>query len=158
MARPINSESAEKPDVKKKEYVLGVGRRLEAVARVRLYSKESIQLNDLEMKKGEIYVNSLPALKYFGSLIAEVVYLGPLKATSTLGKFIISIKVEGGGKSGQLGAVVHGIARALNLIDREKYHSVLRKNGFLTRDSRIRQRRKVGMGGKSRRKKQSPKR
>lgn len=82
----------------------------------------------------------------------------PFRATNTIGKYSLTIKVEGGGKSGQLEAVVHGISRALQLLDKEKFRPILKKKGFLTRDARVRERRKVGTGGKARRKKQSPKR
>jgi len=68
------------------------------------------------------------------------------------------VKVVGGGPNGQLEAIIHGIARALSSFDREKYRAVLKKAGFLTRDPRERERRKAGMGGKARRKRQSPKR
>ena len=66
--------------------------------------------------------------------------------------------VAGGGLSGQLDAAVLGMARALDKLDPEKFHPILRSKGYLTRDPRTRERRKVGMGGKARRKKQSPKR
>ena len=66
--------------------------------------------------------------------------------------------MEGGGKQGQLRAVVHGMARAFSKFDTEKFRKLLKDGGLLTRDSRKRQRRMVGMGGKSRRAKQSPKR
>ena len=78
--------------------------------------------------------------------------------TDTAGKFIVSAKVEGGGIAAQLEAMVLGIARAFDKIDKEKFHKILRDKGYLTVDARTRQRRVVGMGGKSRRKKQSPKR
>ena len=73
-------------------------------------------------------------------------------------KFAITVIVRGGGKFGQLDAMVLGIARALNQLDRDKFRPALKKQGFLTRDSITRERRIVGMGGKARRRKQSPKR
>ena len=81
----------------------------------------------------------------------------PLKLTQNEGRFAISILTEGGGKNGQLEAIVHGLARALLLSD-QGYKVVLKKAGLLTRDPRKRERRKVGTGGKARRAKQSPKR
>ena len=81
----------------------------------------------------------------------------PLKATSSVDRFAISIKVSGGGKKGQLGAIVHGISRALVLVD-EANKKILRSLGLITRDPRVKERRKVGTGGKARREKQSPKR
>lgn len=148
------------PSPKKSEYIFAVGRRKEAVARVRLYtgSIENLTMGETPVKKGEIVVNGLPVSQYFYGEAAKALYSEVLRITNTLEKYAISAKVEGGGKSAQLKAVVLGIARALDLLDHEKHHSILRKKGFLTRDSRIRQRRKIGMGGKARRKKQSPKR
>jgi small subunit ribosomal protein S9 len=84
--------------------------------------------------------------------------LRPFGATETSDKYYFTAKVLGGGKNGQLEAVVLGISRALVSISSEKNRSPLKKLGLLTRDSRIRQRRMVGMGGKARRQKQSPKR
>ena len=81
----------------------------------------------------------------------------PLKITNNVGKYTITIKVEGGGFTGQLSASIHAMARALSTVD-DKNKQILKKAGLLTRDARVRERRKVGMGGKSRRKRQSPKR
>lgn len=139
----------------KKEYVFAVGRRKAAVARVRLYSTIS---TDLNLKKGQIIVNQVPIEQYFNGDVAKEQYLEPFKITNTLNKFAVSVKVEGGGKDGQLTAMILGIARALSALDKETYRPVLKRKELLTRDPRVRQRRKVGMGGKSRRKKQSPKR
>jgi len=86
------------------------------------------------------------------------VYTKPFELTETVGKYYATIKVGGGGKSGQLGAVIHGLSRAFSLVDPEKFRPILKKQKLLTRDSREKERRKVGMGGKARRKKQSPKR
>lgn len=158
------------PEAKKKEkkpavpsavsYISAVGRRREAVARVRLYSeeKDEIDINGGLFKKGDIHVNGKPIGEYFPGEVAKISYLEPFRVTNTLNKFIITVKAAGGGKSGQLGAVVHGIARALEKFDKEKFTPILRKKNLLTRDSRVRERRKVGMGGKARRRKQSPKR
>lgn len=145
---------------KTKSYVMTTGRRREAVARVRLYANDDQEITwgDTTVKKGDIIVNSLPVGKYFSGEVAHVAYMEPFRVTNTIGKFAVTVKVVGGGKSGQLDAMVHGISRALDEADSEKNHPILKKRGFLTRDARIRQRRKVGMGGKSRRKKQSPKR
>jgi len=133
---------------RKASYIPAVGRRKTAVARVRLY------LN----KKGGIIVNEQPIKEYFPGKRLEEKYLQPLKCCNLIGKHLITAKVEGSGKMGQLGAVVHGISRALNELDKEKFRPVLKKEGFLTRDSRMKERRKIGTRGKARRKKQSPKR
>ena len=138
----------EKKDTSKKEYIHAVGRRREAVARVRLYKE----------KGGQFMVNGKPAEEYFPLLSQRVLYEQPFEVTGTQGNFTVTIKVEGGGPMGQLEAVVHGISRALVKYDKENFRPVLKKHKLLTRDSRIRQRRMIGMGGKSRRRKQSPKR
>ncbi len=145
---------------KSKDFIFAVGRRREAVARVRLYHspKKSILWEDKEIKKGEILVNKRPIEEYFGSGVAKVFYTQPFVVTNTLNKFIITVRVEGGGLEGQLGALAQGISRALAKLDAEKYRSLLKKHGLLTRDARTRERRKIGMGGKARRKRQSPKR
>ena len=78
--------------------------------------------------------------------------------TKNQDRFAISIVVSGGGTNGQLDSMVHGLARALEKVDKETYRPILKTNGLLTRDSRKKEARKVGTGGKSRRMKQSPKR
>ncbi|MBI2028199.1 MAG: 30S ribosomal protein S9 [Candidatus Levybacteria bacterium] len=139
-----------------KDYISALGRRKNATALVRLY-KNDVTLFGGVVKKGEIVVNKKNALEYFGK-DTESICREPLRITNIENKFAVSIKVTGGGNRGQLDAVVLGMARALDKFDREKFHTVLKRKGMLTRDSRIKERRKVGMGGKSRRKKQSPKR
>ena len=132
---------------RKKKYIPAVGRRRKAIARVRLFRG-----------KGKILVNNLPIEKYFSGEVAKVTYLKPFQVTDTVGKYYATVKVIGSGKIGQLGAVVHGLARALDKENKELYHDALKKHKLLTRDPRKRERRKPGMGGKARRKKQSPKR
>lgn len=131
----------------KSKFIATVGRRKEAIARIRLYTG-----------KGEMIINNQPISQYFVGETAKVIYLKPFNETGTLGKYYVTAKVFGGGKSGQLEAFVHGVARALSAADQEKFRPLLKKQGLLTRDARIRERRKVGTGGKARRKKQSPKR
>jgi small subunit ribosomal protein S9 len=133
--------------IKKVDYFYAVGRRKESSCRVRLYRG-----------KGENTVNGMPANKYFEGEVAKKALEKPFGATETSDKFYFSAKVVGGGKNGQLAAVVLAIARSLVKVSVEKNRVPLKKLGLLTRDSRIRQRIMVGMGGKSRRKKQSPKR
>ncbi|MBI2622886.1 MAG: 30S ribosomal protein S9 [Candidatus Levybacteria bacterium] len=153
-------EKVEEKTTLKKDFVFAVGRRKEAIARVRLYkaANNGVLWGEKKVKKGEIFVNGKPIGEYFSGKVAEVLYMEPFRLTNTVGKYILTVKVEGGGKKGQLEATVHGISRALQLLDKEKFRSVLKKKGFLTRDARVRERRKVGTGGKARRKKQSPKR
>lgn len=142
-----------------KEYTFAVGKRKEAVARIRLYQsvKVGFTVANLPAKKGDIFVNDKKAEDYFGGEAAKAAYTEPFRITNTEGKYLLTIRVEGGGPSGQLVAAIHGISRALSLID-AKNRQILKKKGFLTRDARIRERRKIGMGGKARRVKQSPKR
>lgn len=144
----------------KREYIFAVGRRREAVARVRLYEtvKDSLMFEKTPVKKGDVLVNSMPISEYFSGQLSKYEYSAPLRVANAQNKYTFTIKVEGGGKSGQLDAVVHGISMVLAKFDSEKYRKVLKDKGFLTRDARVRERRKVGTGGKARRAKQSPKR
>lgn len=147
--------------IKNLEYYEAIGRRKEAVARVRLYiaNKEKIaNVGGQKIKQGEIYLNKKPINVNFPSEIDKLRYTGPILLTNNQDRFAISIIVRGGGKSGQLDAIVHGLARAIEKVDKDQYRPVLKKEGLLRRDSRIRERRKVGTGGKARRQKQSPKR
>jgi len=149
------------------KYYQAVGRRKEAVARVRLYivgadkttilKKENDDKN-MKIKQGEIYVNGRLISEVFPTEQEKQKYLFPLKITNSQDRFAISILVKGGGKTGQLEAIIHGLSRALELVDKEKYRPILKQNKLLSRDPRKKERRKVGTGGKARRVKQSPKR
>ncbi|MBU2592079.1 MAG: 30S ribosomal protein S9 [Patescibacteria group bacterium] len=139
---------ADKKVAGKKEYTYAVGRRKAAVATVKLYRG----------KNGNTTVNGINIVDYFPGLVAEHYFQKPFKVTNTTGKFFAKIVVRGGGKKGQLEAVTLAFSRALNELDREKYRPFLKKEGLLTVDSRVRERRKVGQMGRARKKKQSPKR
>ncbi len=143
----------------KKDFISFLGRRKESVARLRLYTSSSsdVLIGEEKLKKGDIVVNGKRVEDYFKGIVAKARFEEPLKITNNLGKYILSVKVDGGGNSGQLEAFIHALSRALASID-DKNKQILRKQGLLTRDARVRERRKVGMGGKSRRKRQSPKR
>lgn len=143
-----------------KNYIQAVGRRREAVARVRLYTTANSKLvvDGNEAKKGDVIVNGKQAAEYFNFFAYAPTYNKILVDTGVAGKYIFSVKVAGGGINGQVDALVLGIARALDKLDKEKFHKILRENGYLTRDPRTRERRKVGNAGKARRKKSSPKR
>ncbi len=132
---------------KKKNWIYAVGRRKSASARIRLFKG-----------KGKNVVNKVPFAEYFPGEVMKTFYSNPFELTDTLGKYYVTVKVVGGGKNGQLEAVIHGIARALALTKPDKFRPPLKRAGLLTRDARVRERRKVGTGGKARRKKQSPKR
>lgn len=128
------------------DYISSIGRRKEAIARVRLVAG-----------KGPLTVNGKPIHEYFLGMVAQKVYQAPFEKTSITGRYSGSIKVLGGGVSSQLGAVVHGLSRAISKIDDEK-RTTLKRAGLLTRDSRVKERRKYGHAGKARAMKQSPKR
>ncbi len=93
---------------------------------------------------GNIQVNNRPLDEYFGRETARMVVRQPLDATETGDKVDIKVTVSGGGTTGQAGAIRHGISRALDAYD-ESLHSTLRKAGFLTRDARAVERKKVGL-------------
>jgi small subunit ribosomal protein S9 len=140
-------------------YYEAVGRRRTATARVRLYVvKDSITLSGTTVEKGAISVNGRPIEKYFFGEISKKLYFEPFRTTNTMNRFATTIKTSGGGLMGQLDAIVLGISRALEKVDKEKFRPILKKRGFMTRDPRAKQRRKAGFAGKSRAKKQSPKR
>lgn len=145
------------PEIK---YYEAIGKRKSAVALVRLYITEKskeVTVSSLKIKKGEIMVNKKPVGDYFPGPVSEKLYMHPLALTGNDDRFAISILVKGGGLEGQLEATIHGLARAIEKSDKEK-RTILKKDGLLTRDARIKERRKVGTGGKARRQKQSPKR
>lgn len=138
-----------------KPYVSSVGRRREAVARVRLYAGKA---DGIDAKKGEILVNNKPFIEYFRFKAYAPVYNKFLLEVGISGKYIFTSRVTGGGIEAQLDAMILGMARALDKLDKETFHTLLREKGYLTRDPRTRERRKVGNAGKARRKKSSPKR
>ena len=111
----------------------GTGRRKTSVARVRLVPGE-----------GNVIINNRELKDYFGLKTLELIIKQPLNLTETIGKYDVLAKVEGGGPSGQAGAIRHGIARALLKVDIE-YRPALKTAGFLTRDPREKERRKYGL-------------
>ncbi len=117
-----------------KEVFLGTGRRKSSIARVRLTDGT-----------GKITVNGKDLNEYFGEETLRVIVKQPLTVTDTESKYDVIAKVIGGGFSGQAGAIRHGIARALNEANREEYRPTLKSNGLLTRDSRMKERKKYGL-------------
>ncbi|MCQ2534807.1 MAG: 30S ribosomal protein S9 [Clostridia bacterium] len=117
-----------------KVYFYGTGRRKNAVACVRLVPGT-----------GKIVINDREIDDYFGLDTLKLVVRQPLAATATEGKFDVIAKAIGGGISGQAGAIRHGIARALVQADEEAYKAILKKAGFLTRDARMKERKKPGL-------------
>ncbi|MEX0895456.1 MAG: 30S ribosomal protein S9 [Patescibacteria group bacterium] len=131
----------------KGQYTEGVGRRKVATARVRLYKAD-----------GDFIVNDQVVGSYFGNIAhADKRYLLPFKLTGTEGTFSVVAKVSGAGINAQLDALLHGISRALVTFDPE-FKTLLKTEDLLTRDDRMKETRKIGMGGKARRQRQSPKR
>ena len=118
----------------KEIYFQKTGRRKSAIAQVRLLPKGS----------GAIIVNGIPYEELFPRLVHHQTIVKPLVLTETLSKFNVTVKVAGGGISGQSGAISHGIARALVEVD-ESLKPMLRQNGLLTRDSRAKERKKPGL-------------
>ena len=116
-----------------KPYFYGTGRRKKSVARVRLYPGT-----------GVITINGRDIDDYFGLDTLKLIVNQPFGVTETTGKFDIVANVKGGGISGQAGAIRHGAARALLLVD-ENYRSLLKKAGLLTRDPRMKERKKYGL-------------
>jgi small subunit ribosomal protein S9 len=119
----------------KKHFFWGTGRRKTAVARVRI-----------KAGTGKFEINERPMEKYFTEDRDRQDVVGPLKATETIGKVDVFVNVKGGGPSGQAGAILLGVARALKLANTE-YDDALRAGGFLTRDSRMVERKKYGRAG-----------
>ena len=118
----------------KKPYHYGTGRRKSSVARVHLFPNGT----------GSITINGRDMDDYFGLETLKMVVRQPLVTTDTLGKVDIVATVKGGGVSGQAGALRHGVARAL-LLAGEDYRPLLKKAGFLTRDPRMKERKKYGL-------------
>ncbi len=118
----------------KKKYSYGTGRRKSSVARVRVY----------ENGTGSITVNGRDINDYFGLDTLKLIVNQPLLATDMVGKVDIVVTVAGGGVSGQAGAIRHGISRALLLVNPE-FRPTLKAAGFLTRDPRMKERKKYGL-------------
>ena len=116
-----------------KTYDRGTGRRKCAIAQVKLFSGS-----------GEIIVNGQPYQEVFPRIEHRRTIESPFLATETMGKFNVEVQVRGGGTSGQAGAIRHGIARALVRAN-EQFKLPLRQEGLLTRDSRIKERKKYGL-------------
>ena len=118
----------------KKPYHYGTGRRKSSVARVRLFPNGT----------GAITINGRDIDDYFGLETLKLLVRQPLVTTDTLGKVDLVVTVAGGGVTGQAGAIRHGIARALLLVN-EEYRPALKSAGFLTRDPRMKERKKYGL-------------
>ena len=111
----------------------GTGRRKDSVARVRLVPGN-----------GNVIINGKDMAEYFGKKTLEMIVMQPLELTETVGRFDVKVNATGGGTSGQAGAIRHGIARALLQADPE-YRPALKRAGYLTRDPRMKERKKYGL-------------
>ena len=118
-----------------KPYFYGTGRRKSSVARVRVYKGT-----------GKITINDRDIDEYFGLETLKLIVRQPLALTDNIGKFDVVCRVTGGGVTGQAGAIRHGISRALLQAD-EELRPALKKAGFLTRDPRMKERKKYGLKG-----------
>jgi len=116
-----------------KNVFYGTGRRKKSIARVRLIEGT-----------GVVTINGKSIDEYFGTEVLKVIVRQPLTATNTVSKYDVVAKVVGGGFTGQAGAIRHGIARALNEANSE-YRPALKSNGYLTRDPRMKERKKYGL-------------
>ena len=116
-----------------KPYFYGTGRRKDSVARVRVYTGT-----------GKVTINDRDIDSYFGLETLKLIVRSPLVLLGLEGKYDVVVRVSGGGVSGQAGAIRHGLARAL-LQQNEENRSVLKKAGFLTRDPRMKERKKYGL-------------
>ncbi len=112
----------------------GTGRRKTAVARVRLIPGE-----------GSMVINGRTPEEHFGGVLSDSQLFLPFRVTGTEGRFNVTIKVEGGGVVGQAGAIRHGVARALLQSDPDSFRVPLRQAGLLTRDPRMKERKKYGL-------------
>ncbi len=121
-------------DYNKRPYFYGTGRRKKSVARVRLYQGT-----------GSVKINGRDIDDYFGLDTLKLIVRQPLNLTGTTEKFDIECRVAGGGVTGQAGAIRHGISRALLQYNSEELRPLLKKAGFLTRDPRMKERKKYGL-------------
>ncbi len=121
-------------DYNKRPYFYGTGRRKKSVARVRLYNGT-----------GKVTINGRDIDDYFGLDTLKVIVRQPLVLTALAEKFDVECRVAGGGVTGQAGAIRHGISRALLQYNSEELRPALKKAGFLTRDPRMKERKKYGL-------------
>lgn len=137
----FSNRSLSEENREKEKYFSAVGRRKESVARVRLFTKKSS--DTAEGDKALIVVNGKDYADYFSDVNLRNVVESPLRKLKSLNRFKATVLVKGGGSRGQADAVKHGIARALVLFDLN-FRKKLKKSGLLTRDPRVKERRKYG--------------
>ena len=125
------------------KYFEAVGRRKEATARVRILTKKATDKQDSE-EKAIMTVNGMPYTEYFKAVNLQSIVESPMKKLKSLNRFKATVTVSGGGMVGQAGAISFGLSRALVMFD-ENFTKKLRKAGMLTRDARVKERRKYGL-------------
>ena len=147
VAASVQTTNEPQFNLPKTKYLEATGRRKVATARVRIYEGQ-----------GDFVVNDKLVGEYFhGVRNAVMLYTKPFELTGTKGKFAVTAHIYGSGIHAQLGALIHGLSRALVMYNPE-FKIFLKADNFLTRDDRMKETRKIGMGGKARRKRQSPRR
>lgn len=137
------SKQADKKAAKKiddKRYYEAVGRRKQATARVRLHTSDPSN----SVKEGKLLINEKPYKEYFKTLALQKKIEAPFSRLKSLSRFRATVKVSGGGSTGQAEAVRHGLSRALILFD-DNFRKKLKKSGYLTRDPRKKERKKFGL-------------
>ncbi len=160
MAEEVKTPKVKKIAKQDLTYYEGIGRRKSGIARVRIYlpKKGSVVMGEVTHKAGTYIVNGKPLEKAFISKADQIVCKKPLLICDSVDQYVVIVKSLGGGITSQIGAITLGLARALVKVPSTDLRLKLKTEGLLSRDSRIRERRMVGTGGKSRRMKQSPKR
>lgn len=138
----VAKEKEEKNGNGSEKYFEAVGRRKESIAQVRLFTRKSSDA--VQEDKALITVNNKNYTDYFSDKNLHSIVESPLKKLKSLNRFKATVKISGGGLAGQADAIKHGLARALILFD-ANFRKKLRKSGFLTRDSRVKERRKYGL-------------
>ena len=138
----VIGESTKEINEKKEKYFGTIGRRKESVATIRLYTKKSTDV--IEGDHALLTVNGKDYRSYFTDKTLQAIIESPLKKLKSTNRFKATVNVGGGGLSGQADAIKHGLARALVLFD-TNFRKKLKKSGFLTRDPRVKERRKYGL-------------
>lgn len=157
MKKVVATQEIAKDVIKDAKFYMAVGRRKTAIARARLYPGTSeVMVGEKKLERGDTYVNGLPIDQVFRDPYSKAVFAEIFRTTNTAGRFIITVVVEGSGQMGQAGAVSLAISRVLVMAD-PKFKNILRKKDFMTRDPRMKERKKAGQPG-ARKKKSSPKR
>ena len=139
----INEDKFKEAEKGPEKYFEAVGRRKEATARVRLFTKKSADPQVAE-DKALMTINGQPYIEYFNNARMQSVIEAPFKKLKSINRFKAVITVNGGGMMGQAGAIKFGLSRALVMFDLN-FTKKLRKAGFLTRDARVKERRKYGL-------------